>query len=152
MPDDALVDATMRAVHTIGRSIYAVSSRHPVLKDRTPAQIRALSFLDIDSTKTVGELADQMGVTISTASGLVDKLVEEELVERATNPNDRRQVLVKLAPAAMAIRNEIRAIRRRQVQLALANLDDVDRDCFLESLEAIAAALSVLDLSAPQGS
>lgn len=145
MPEDALVDATMQAVHLIGRSVYAVSSRHPVLRNRTPAQIRALSFLERDIPKTVGELANLMGVTISTASGLVDKLVEENLAERSSNPDDRRQVLICLAPAALEIRNEIRELRRRQVRLALANIKHDQRDCFLESIQAMAAALANLD-------
>ena len=149
MPDDALVDATMQAVHLIGRSVYAVSSRHPVLRNRTPAQIRALSFLERDTPKTVGDLAHLMGVTISTASGLVDKLVEENLAERSSNPDDRRQVLICLAPAAVEIRNEIREIRRRQVRLALANIEDDRRDCFLESIQAIASALANLDEPTP---
>jgi len=145
MHDDALVDATMQAVHTIARSVYTVSSRHPVLQSRTPAQIRALGFLNLDHTKTVGELADLMRVTISTASGLVDKLVEENLVERSANPDDRRQVLVRLTPAAESIRDEIRALRRHQVTSALATLEPDRRDCFLESIQAIAAALSNLE-------
>ncbi|MCC6704652.1 MAG: MarR family transcriptional regulator [Thermomicrobiales bacterium] len=150
MPDDALVDATMQAVHQIARSVYILSSRHPILQNRTPAQIRALGFLDIEQTKTVGELADLMGVTISTASGLVDKLVEENLVERSTNPEDRRQVLIRLAPAAEAMKHEIKGIRTRQVRAALATLDSDRHDCFLESIQAIAAALANLDHLEPE--
>ncbi len=144
MHDDALVDATMQAVHQIARSVYLVSARHPALQNRTPAQIRALSFLDHEQPKTVGELAEAMGVTISTASGLVDKLVEEHLVERSSNPDDRRQVLIKLAPAAFEMKNEIFAIRRRQVLSALETLDPDRRDCFLDSIQAIASALTKL--------
>ena len=145
MHDDALVDATMQAVHQIARSVYTLSSRHPVLQNRTPAQIRALGFLNVERTKTVGELADLMGVTISTASGLVDKLVDEQLVERSMNPDDRRQVLVRLAPAAVEMKNEIQEIRRRQVKAALDTLEGDRHDCFLESIQAIASALANLD-------
>ena len=145
MHDDTLVDATMQAVHQIARSVYALSSNHPGLADRTPAQIRALGFLSSDHSQTVGELAEAMGVTISTASGLVDKLVNEQLLERSTNPDDRRQVLIRLAPAAAEIRTELRAIRRRQVLTAVDALDPGQRDCFLDSIQAIADALSDMD-------
>ena len=145
MHDDALVDATMQAIHQIARSVYALSSNHPGLAERTPAQIRALGFLSPNRSQTVGELAEAMGVTISTASGLVDKLVNEQLVERSTNPDDRRQVLIRLAPAAAEIRTELRAIRRRQVLAAVDALDADRRDCFLESIQAIADALSNLE-------
>ena len=145
MIDDDLVDATMQAVHQIARSIYLVSSRHPVLQSRTPAQIRAMTFLNYEQTKTVGELAESMGVTISTASGLVDKLVEEGLVERSANPDDRRQVLIRLSSSAIAIKDEIQVIRQRQVLAAINAMQVERRDCFLESIQAIANALTIID-------
>jgi DNA-binding MarR family transcriptional regulator len=148
MHDDALIDATMQAVHQIARSVWALSSSHPVLADRSPAQIRALGFLSRHKVQTVGELAELMGVTISTASGLVDKLVDNGLVERSTNPDDRRQVLIRLAPPAIEMHAQIKEIRRRQVLSAVESLDTVQRDCFVTSIQAIARALS--DLNPPE--
>lgn len=144
MHDDTLIDATMQAVHQIARSVWALSSSHPVLADRSPAQIRALGFLSRNKEQTVGELADMMGVTISTASGLVDKLVDNGLVERSTNPDDRRQVLIRLAPPAIEMHAQIKEIRRRQVLSAVDSLDAEQRDCFVNSIQAIAKALSDL--------
>src|SRR6478752_2127514 len=121
MLDDAFVDATMVAVYQISRAIYATTSSHPLLAERTPAQIRALNFLARDGEQTIGDLAESMGVTISTASGLVDKLVDNGLVDRAVNPDDRRQVL-----------GAVDALRPEQ------------RSCFIESVQALAIALSDL--------
>jgi DNA-binding MarR family transcriptional regulator len=144
MHDDALVDATMVAVYQISRSVYAMSSRHPLLAERTPAQIRALNFLARDGEQTIGELADSMGVTISTASGLVDKLVDLGLVDRAVNPDDRRQVLIKASEDAAGVIAEIRALRRRQVLGAVDAVRPEQRQCFIESIQALATALSDL--------
>ena len=85
-----------------------------------------------------------MGVTISTASGLVDKLVDNGLVERSTNPDDRRQVLIRLAPAAIEMNAQIKEIRRRQVLSAVDSLDAQQRVCFVDSIQAIARALADL--------
>jgi len=71
-------------------------------------------------------------------------------VERSTNPEDRRQVLIRLAPAAEAMKHEIKGIRTRQVRAALATLDSDRHDCFLESIQAIAAALANLDHLEPE--
>jgi DNA-binding MarR family transcriptional regulator len=149
MHDDTLIDATMQAVHQIARSVWALSSSHPVLADRSPAQIRALGFLSRNKEQTVGELAEMMGVTISTASGLVDKLVDNGLVERSTNPDDRRQVLIRLAPAAIEMNAQIKEIRRRQVLSAVDSLDSQQRACFVDSIQAIARALADLNPADP---
>jgi DNA-binding MarR family transcriptional regulator len=144
MHDDALVDATMVAVYQISRAIYATTSSHPLLAERTPAQIRALNFLARDGEQTIGDLAESMGVTISTASGLVDKLVDNGLVDRAVNPDDRRQVLIEATESAAAVITEIRALRRRQVLGAVDAVRPEQRNCFLESVQALATALSDL--------
>ena len=144
MHDDALVDATMVAVYQISRSVYATTSQHPLLAERTPAQIRALNFLARDGEQTIGDLADSMGVTISTASGLVDKLVDLGLVDRAVNPDDRRQVLINATEDASGVIAEIRNLRRRQVLGAVDVLRPEQRQCFIESIQALATALSDL--------
>ncbi len=62
---------------------------------------------------TIGELAERLCVRHHSAVGLVDRLVERELVRRLVDPSDRRQVLVEITPKAEAI---------------LANLSDLHRE------------------------
>ena len=46
----------------------------------------------------VSEVANQLGVTLSAATGLVDRLVKAKLVTRDRDQNDRRVVWVKITP------------------------------------------------------
>jgi DNA-binding MarR family transcriptional regulator len=48
----------------------------------------------------MSEVAERMGTTASTASGVVDGLVQRGLVDRVEDPADRRQVLVRATAAA----------------------------------------------------
>ena len=47
---------------------------------------------------TMGELSRRLMVTSGNVTGLIDRLVAEELVRRAPMPNDRRAHIVRLTP------------------------------------------------------
>ena len=45
---------------------------------------------------TLGELSQRMMVSNGNVTGLVDRLVEQELIARRPSPNDRRSQIVSL--------------------------------------------------------
>ena len=47
----------------------------------------------------MGRLADLLGVSLSNASGLIDRLEERGFVERTRVPEDRRIVMVRVTDA-----------------------------------------------------
>jgi DNA-binding MarR family transcriptional regulator len=63
--------------------------------DLTMRQVLAL-YLLLEAPRRVGELARELNVTISSASGLVDRLVAAGLVEREHGTADRRLVVCRL--------------------------------------------------------
>lgn len=58
----------------------------------TTAQLRVLFDIRQTPGVTAGELATKLAVTPPTVSGIVDRLVRFELVERQEDPSDRRLV------------------------------------------------------------
>jgi DNA-binding MarR family transcriptional regulator len=139
--DEQLIEEALQVLPEIGRSLFTSLTRHPVMEGRPLQQIKTLGYLYRHGPCPVGEIAAMLGVSMPTASQLVDRLVEEGAVERAVNPNDRRQVLLDLAPQARAVGAEIHAMRRAQVRSALDQLPPEERPIFVRSLQALAAAL-----------
>ena len=58
----------------------------------TMSQLRVLHILNADPGMTAGNLAERLGVRPSTVTGIVDRLVKQDLVERRADPDDRRVV------------------------------------------------------------
>jgi len=56
--------------------------------------------------RTVGAIAERLGLESSTITPLVKRLESAGLVTRARNPDDERQVLVRLTPRGGKIRDE----------------------------------------------
>ncbi len=104
-------------------------------------QIRVMSHLYHHGRSTVSEVANGIGVSLATASELVDRLVESGWVERRPNPADRRQVHLWLTEQAIAIGDQIHDVRRRQMASAFARLAPDDRQAFVRGLRALVAAL-----------
>lgn len=60
------------------------------------AQMRVMHALGYRGEANMSELSKWIGVEMSTTTVMVDALVENKLVERKRDTNDRRVVLVKL--------------------------------------------------------
>ena len=65
---------------------------------------------------TVGELAERLQLRHHSAVGLVDRLVAEKLVLRATSSEDRRRVLIHLASRGEKVLEKLSEVHRKQLQ------------------------------------
>jgi MarR family transcriptional regulator, organic hydroperoxide resistance regulator len=68
----------------------------------TLPQLRILFQVQRCPGVTAGELSRSMGITVSTTSGLVAKLVDAGLVVRGQGCDDRRQIPLELTEAGRA--------------------------------------------------
>lgn len=103
--------------------------------------IRVFSLLYHSGRSTVGQVAAGIGVSLATASELIDKLVDDGWIERGVNPADRRQVHLWLTPKAVAISDKIHDMRRAQMTSAFDRLAPEDRPAFVRGLRALIEAL-----------
>lgn len=67
----------------------------------TIPQIRTLAFLRRYPQTTISQVADCLGVTLPTASRLVETLVGRKMITRRVDPRDRRNVCLCLTAAGL---------------------------------------------------
>ena len=65
--------------------------------DLSVAQLRVLLVLQSQGPSRMSDIASVTGVTLPTATGVVDNLVKKDFVAREDDPQDRRLVICKLA-------------------------------------------------------
>jgi DNA-binding MarR family transcriptional regulator len=82
---------------------------------------------------TMRELATRLRCEPSTATFLVDKLVDKGLVERGSDPRDRRRTTVALTPAGLDTR--VRLTKAMTNASPLANLSVADLTVLLGLLQ-----------------
>jgi DNA-binding MarR family transcriptional regulator len=78
----------------------------------TLPQLRVLFSVRRSPGITTGQLARLLGITVSTTSGLVGKLVDGGLVARQSSATDRRQILLELTSSGQALAGELAEVTR----------------------------------------
>jgi DNA-binding MarR family transcriptional regulator len=92
---------------------------------------------------TMSDLASQTRHSLATMTGIVDRLVKLNLVRRGSNPEDRRIVLVELTDEGRSRLDEVRAVRRQQLEHAFQRLSEQDQRDLLRLLHTFSEALGV---------
>lgn len=93
--------------------------------DLTHIQAKALA-LALERPRTMRELAELLSCDASNATLIVDRLERRGLVERHTNPADRRAKHVTATPEGSALAQQVRD-RMHATRTALDTLDPAQR-------------------------
>lgn len=88
------------------------------------AQFELLIELCVRGPLHAGELAEVVGASAATVSGMLDNLCAAELVERSRSESDRRLVVVKLTRRGKRKVEARRALWRRRWEEALEGVDE----------------------------
>jgi DNA-binding MarR family transcriptional regulator len=135
-----LVEQTLeqcsRTFHTFSRTTAA----EWLHLDLSMAQLKALFLLMHEQPLTIGTLADRLGIGMSAGSHLVDRLVQEELVERSEDPANRRRTLLRLTPSAEALVTRLQQGRTEQLRRCLRRMEEEDLGGLLRGLHALDVA------------
>jgi DNA-binding MarR family transcriptional regulator len=85
--------------------------------------LHILWLLEHHGDVTMSRLADLLDVSLSNATGLIDRMEERGLVERVRVPEDRRIVLVRASSEGDRVRGEIEALKHDRIRSVLGRLD-----------------------------
>ncbi len=66
------------------------------------SDLECLDLILMKGPSTAGEIARHTGLTSGAVTGLIDRLEQQGLVERAADPGDRRKVLVRVREQGIA--------------------------------------------------
>ena len=89
----------------------------------------------------MSELAARLGIGMSSASGIVDRLVELSMLRREDDPNDRRQVVITATKVAQDLIERFRELNQRQLRELLGRLDAGELAVIGQSLDIFDRAI-----------
>jgi len=141
-----LVRSTARADPAgLLRTLYLLSASERRLMRRqrsgletmSPGRLHLLVHLLTEGEKTNGQLARYADLTPATITSMLDKLVEQGLVERRRDPDDRRVWWVSLTPHGIDETTAARQQWDRQFAAAFADATDAELEVARRILEKV---------------
>ena len=116
-------------------------SYHLAKYNLTLAQFEVLSRLSVTEGITQQALANQLLVTKGNVCGLIDRLSEQELVERRADPEDRRANLLYLTAAGRELAGQVVPAHQRVLHGLMSGLDDQEQRQLLSLLRKLDRSL-----------
>lgn len=157
--DNELVDQVLELIPQFGRSlvrsVHRLADVYPAAgvmaaagestKDNCPVErampfsmghMKVLAYLHKKGPAPIGQIAEWLQVSPPTISEQIDRMVEVGLVERRTNPQDRRQVLVELTQSAEETARHFWDLQRLHVAAVLSRFSPEERPLVVRTLKA----------------
>lgn len=102
---------------------------------------RISSAISQNDSLSMGELSNTLAVPMSTATRIVDWLVDLGYVQRLPDPEDRRIVRVALTNPGADLHRTMDIYVRRRINQMLAGLDASERETLLSLVDKVVNAL-----------
>jgi len=109
--------------------------------DLTVPQLRVLFALYFDGPQNCGSLADAIGLSLPTLTGILDRLDRRGYLERAHDDQDRRRVISTLSPRGEHLVSRLWASAREDVAQVLEMLTPDDLVGVQHTFEVLIEAL-----------
>ncbi|MEH0547874.1 MarR family transcriptional regulator [Streptomyces sp. B21-105] len=129
-------------VMAASRLLVAISARALASTDDTLTlpQLRALVVLNTCGPVKLAAMAATLGVNPSTALRMVERLESAGHMDRRTNPDNRREVVLRLTPAGQDLVERVLAHRRTEIRALVQRLPAEARAALVPALRALTLA------------
>lgn len=136
----ARVERAVAAYETLMHRVASAHAPEFLAVGVTMSQAKVLYLIQAEPGLRMSELSARLGVSLSTVSGVVDRLVDQGFLTRQDDPADRRQVMLRITDAGANQLELFRELSAGQVRDLLARIDDADLADVERALDILADA------------
>jgi len=116
-----LVEHVLELGARIFRELLPTIPKEVLQFDLTMPQLKVVLLLFLNGPMRMSDLAAGLSVSLATATGVVDRLVERDIVLRESEPKDRRVVLCRLSEKGQDLTDVLwQSARNRTRELLMA--------------------------------
>ncbi|KRM76212.1 MarR family winged helix-turn-helix transcriptional regulator [Secundilactobacillus collinoides] len=112
------------------------SHHHP-----NPGQMRLVFLLAKKGQLTNSEIVTELNIKPSSASGLVNRLVEGGLVQRQASPSDKRVMLISLTDRGQRFIDSAHLLRDKMSELVFVSLTDEEQAQLFQLLTKLSTSI-----------
>lgn len=120
--EDELKDRIIANFRDTMVALRCIGSERLVKLGVSMTQVHVLSMLQRHGDVPMSRLADLIDVSLSNATGLIDRMEERGYVERVRVPGDRRVVIVRMTDPGRRLMDDMEALRENTFRQVLDRL------------------------------
>ena len=135
------MERVLAAFDRFQRRLMSVHAVELAALELTMAQAKLMYVVVAGGALSLSEIAQRLGIGLSTASGAVERLVELGLLNRAAVPTNRRQVTVSATRLGIETIEQFHELGARQMRAFLTNVPDAELDLVEHAIEILANAI-----------
>lgn len=132
-----LVGDIIAQIRSAFGELRCMGSQRLLQRGVSASHLHIVSMLDRHGGMPMSRIADVLDVSLSAATGLIDRIEERGLIERARVADDRRVVFVKVTDHGRQMLEDVDILQGEMLRSILKRLDPV-------ALRALAATLKDL--------
>jgi len=126
-----------------GRPLYTLNLSHQ--------SIRALQYIGFYPQAKVEDVARHLGCASNTASEILSRLADKNLITRQRDKHDERTLNLALTEQGLAILQEHMGLDQAKVESCLRAMTTEQREQMLDSFQTLWTSLVALDTKTPDG-
>ena len=107
-------------------------------------ELNLVSFIGDRGQATMSSIAEFLHIPLSTATSVVDKMVENQILKRAASPTDRRKVLILLDREGQVAFDLFLKMRVEMSDRMMAMLSEGEVDQFIKLINKINTGMNQL--------
>ncbi len=135
-----LVGAIIAQFRSAFGELRCIGSERLLQRDVSPGHLHLVSMLERHGGMPMSRIADVLDVSLSAATGIVDRMEDRGLVERARVADDRRVVFVKVTDQGRRMLEDVEVLRSEMLRSILGRLDPVRLRALAETLDDLRRA------------
>ena len=94
---EELIESILQLSERAFRELFPLLPKQWLRLDLTMSQLKVVLLLFVSGPTRMGVIASELGVSLATATGVVERLVERGILLRESDAADRRVVLCRLS-------------------------------------------------------
>jgi DNA-binding MarR family transcriptional regulator len=141
---DASTHRALTALVQLLASVEAIEVRRWGDLGLTISQLRVLHRLR-ERPASCGQVAEHLGITPSTATALIERLVRRDLIERTPHEGDRRVTDLRLSERGRELLEEAGRSKRGVISASIEAMATADRERLAALLDRLAASVQALE-------
>lgn len=130
---DTYIETLDRSFSRIGRKMRQRMAQETLTMD----QYSLLKLLSDLGSMTVSDVADQLGLSLASASAMIDRLANQKFIDRFRQDSDRRVVLVQLSSLGCIQIAELQKQRREFLDHLFSRMTESDLKTLVTLIEKI---------------